>query len=418
MLRRLGALEEIFWLMEHQSDGHFCTAIEIEGNTTPASWRDALDSVQQRRPLWAACIRADDEGVPCFYSTKGRRIPLLILDYSSTTDWSSFLVEELSSKFDATEAPLLRAVLLWSETRSVVILTAHHSIEDGLSLTLAVRDMLRALGGQTSAYQEVPPPQDVLMAQLLNRPSSFAVRHRISQPPSAIIEEDDGRRAPMQVRTLRYSCKFTEDIVGVCSKAGVTVGGLLAAACCFAVRKLSPVKREDSVAILSPVSRRALLDVGETSGLYLGWSRVLFESSEQDPNIWDSALHASKTWEQSLSLEAVLASNDMACHAVYSGQAAKMLQANSLRRDVYLSNQGKLPSDSRVGPLRLVGVWPVAPPGSSTEHRVSAATVNGTLCLTYATYLSDPEFPSMLERVLCEALDSAHVWGVESIELQ
>lgn len=402
MLRRLGALEELFWLAELQNEGHFCTVFEVEGVTTPARWRLALDSVQQCLPLWTACIQLDNEGIPCFYSRLAGRIPLRVLDYLPTISWIPLLLEELSSKFDATQAPLLRAVLLWSETRSAMILTAHHSIGDGLSLTVAARDILNALEGRPVAYQQVPLTQDALIANRLKMGSKLEFQPRQSR----YLEESALMRKELHVQMFRYTREFTENVVRICNKAKITVGALLAAASCAALRRSRSIGRESSVSVVSPVSRRKLLGIGESSGLYLGWAKARFGPSEQS-DIWSDARYASETWIQALSPDAVLASNDRVCRAVYSGQAATILEGDALSRDVYLSNQGKLPFEARCGSLRMVGLWPIGLPGSSTEHRLSTATIDGALCLTHGTSAGEPAFPMILEQVLCEVLDTA-----------
>ncbi|MFY9983916.1 MAG: hypothetical protein WAK31_04115, partial [Chthoniobacterales bacterium] len=50
-LRPLGALEELFWLLDQHRSFQFAMAAEVDGATTVSDWRRALDLVQQRHPL-------------------------------------------------------------------------------------------------------------------------------------------------------------------------------------------------------------------------------------------------------------------------------------------------------------------------------------------------------------------------------
>jgi len=43
LLRPLGALEEVFWLLDQHRPMHFVTAAEVSGPTTVGDWRRAYD---------------------------------------------------------------------------------------------------------------------------------------------------------------------------------------------------------------------------------------------------------------------------------------------------------------------------------------------------------------------------------------
>jgi Condensation domain len=407
MLRCLGALEEVFWLMDQQSPGHFCTVMEVQGATTPSQWRASLDQLQKRHPLWAACIQVDEDGIPCFYSEMECQIPLRLLVLSSTPDWSKLVLEELSRRFITTQAPLLRTTLLWNEERAIFILTAHHVIADGLSLTFAVRDILHGLGGRTLARTCLPLPQDSIVSELMGQTEACETRRH---PNSRITGPlwGGGTRGQPHFYALQYSRQFTRELIRSSRQMGITVGGLLTASCSIALRELCPVLTDGPVSIVSPVSRRALLGVGEDSGLYLGWTRVLCERSKQQ-DIWDIARHASGTLAQASTLEATLASNQRICRAVYSGLAEEILSPEGLQRDIYLSNQGSIPFSPQIGTLRLVGLWSAATPGFSQEHRLSVTTVDDGLCLTHATYSPHTDFPARLKGVLERAVGMVKV---------
>lgn len=55
-VRNLDAFEEIYWLYNRSLSHAFAFAMEVEGSTTVADWRAALDALQQSRPFFSAGI--------------------------------------------------------------------------------------------------------------------------------------------------------------------------------------------------------------------------------------------------------------------------------------------------------------------------------------------------------------------------
>src|SRR5712671_7610007 len=148
LIRYLGPSEAYFWLSNQNSWKHFVVAAQIKGETTTASWRTALDAVQRRHPLLGVCIDADDSGSPYFRLLPELRIPLRIVPGDALQGWEAEMETELSTPFPVEDALLVRAVLLHEAHRATILLTVHHSIADGLSVALIVRDILEALSGK------------------------------------------------------------------------------------------------------------------------------------------------------------------------------------------------------------------------------------------------------------------------------
>jgi hypothetical protein len=100
--------------------------MEIEGPTTIADWRMALDQIQHSQPLFSACIEPNAGGRPYFRHMDAVSIPMRILDGSLVQSWESEMATEVVTPFDANRAPLLRTVLLYLPQRSIFIIAAHH----------------------------------------------------------------------------------------------------------------------------------------------------------------------------------------------------------------------------------------------------------------------------------------------------
>ena len=137
----------MFWLLNQNSPVHFSVCAQVKGHTTIEDWRKALGSVQERHPNFTVRIALDEAATPCFQTMAEARAPLRVVA-NGDLRWEPEIKRELTTPFDAKQAPLVRVVLLHQTHRAVLILAAHHSIVDGKSLVFAIRDTLYAISGK------------------------------------------------------------------------------------------------------------------------------------------------------------------------------------------------------------------------------------------------------------------------------
>ena len=150
----------------------------------------------------------------------------------------------------------MRAVLCHGATECMFILTAHHSIADGLSLTYAIRDLLCALSGKT--LEPLPPTSPLeLLAEL-----SLRMPHNAEHPPSDVAPQE-GRPVAFRalngtlpaIDALSLTPEFTRRLIQISRQEGTTVHGALSAALVLAGRQYSSKWRNSPVRILSPFNR-------------------------------------------------------------------------------------------------------------------------------------------------------------------
>jgi hypothetical protein len=138
---------------------HFSLAAQIEGHATVEDWRTALDRVQRRHPFFSVCIKKTGCANPHFHHVPQTPIPIRVVRAAaSQPHWLSEMQKELATPFDPGRAPLVRAVLMREHHKATLILTAHHSIADDLSLSFAIRDTLLALSGTPMDQLLLTPP--------------------------------------------------------------------------------------------------------------------------------------------------------------------------------------------------------------------------------------------------------------------
>jgi Aldo/keto reductase family len=129
--RSLSAMEKLFYLVNQHHSNHFAMVGEVAGPTRIEQWHS--------------------DGVPAFRQAPQGFIPMKVLAYDAS-GWTTEVAAQLTESFDESRPPLLRATLLHGADRSIIILAAHHSIADGLSLRLTpdttrtLRDRARAEG--------------------------------------------------------------------------------------------------------------------------------------------------------------------------------------------------------------------------------------------------------------------------------
>nr|WP_181375167.1 hypothetical protein [Pectobacterium carotovorum]ALG88700.1 Condensation domain protein [Pectobacterium carotovorum] len=139
ILRVLGQLENYAWLIDLISPKHFTVTTEVTGKTSVDAWATALHTVQVRPPLINARVNTDSLRPLHFIYDPSAKIPLRVVRLDKITDVEQEIKREFSAPFGIGDIPLLRAALLYSDTRCVIIITSHHSLTD------FIRDVLDSL---------------------------------------------------------------------------------------------------------------------------------------------------------------------------------------------------------------------------------------------------------------------------------
>jgi hypothetical protein len=99
--------------------------------------------VQRKHPALRTLIRVERDGL--YYEIDSApEIPMRILPRATEDDYRRECRSELTTEF-AYDKPQLRAVWLWSEWESDLLLTTSHKICDGASILIIAREVLRSL---------------------------------------------------------------------------------------------------------------------------------------------------------------------------------------------------------------------------------------------------------------------------------
>jgi hypothetical protein len=404
LVRYLGPSEAYFWLSNQNSWKHFVVAAQITGETMTASWRDALDAVQRRHPLLGVCIDADESGTPYFRLLPELRIPLQIVPGDAPQGWEDEMETELSTPFPVKDAILIRAVLIHEVHRATIVLTVHHSIADGLSVALIIRDILEALSGKLLEALPVPQPQEDLCPPPTIQSTELGSKMpEAPAPPSApgtLLKRD---RSALRVRGLRLPVELSDRLRERSRREGTTVHGALAAALVFAGRDIHREWRDAPVRVVSPINNRTILGRGDDCAL-----SIIFPVGSYNPK------SPIQFWELANSVRDDLA--DMrtpdGLSAAFSGfyqlmsskpgvQGIAQFELQVCACEMMVSNLGVLPFDADFGNLRLEAFWgPSVFVGIEGEQMIGAATVRGAIHLLHSSYTPVASLLETTEQVL------------------
>ena len=408
--RALGAREHMFWLMDQKHPVHLTVTAEVSGITKAQSWRDALDEVQKRHPILSTSIKRNEEGQPVLYQVDAAPIPLRVVDGSAQERWELELDREMAHPFTPEQAPLIRSVLIHKPQSAVLIMVAHHSIADGMSLVFLIRDLLQVLSGEQIEAFSFNSSGEELLNKLPKREEivqSEASQAGVPAAEPALYRKGDGLTARASARKLDEN--LTAALRERARREGTTVQGALCAALVLAGRKTSSTWRKQSVRVMSPVNARAHLRAGEACGLYLGAGAMIRFQPGASGDFWELARFS----KQKISPSQTLQSLSTSLHGLETimtkdmdVETAAQIAAGAFARELMVSNLGQMPYGSEFGRLRLEAVWgPTALQGLEGEQNVGIATTNGAIRLLHASYSLIPhllENTELILRAACE----------------
>ncbi len=403
MYRPLGAMEKLFWLLDETSQVHFVIAAEITGTKPVPAWQAALRAVQQRHPLLSVFIHPNGFVRPAFYPAKGAEIPLRVVEAGPDYRWEQELETELATPFDASQAPLVRTVLVQQELKSVFILASHHSIGDGLSGLLFLRDTLTALSGQPLLPLETPDSSDTLLD--IPSPSEQEV---VASPGPAQEQPLFKRRAEDRpvVERRQFSPEFTQRLVHQSKAEGTTVHGALCAAFLLAGRLVDRSWQHKPVRLVSPVSIRQALGKEEALAQYIT-SRIIVYPPQLQLSFWELARFGKGELAGVVSPENIASVVKNTRQFVFGNldvkEIADQLQQGEAR-EIMVSNLGRFPHQTAFSELQLDGVWgPLALSGYPGDQTIGVTTTNGSLRLVHTSRIPLPALLETAEAILVTA---------------
>jgi hypothetical protein len=420
-LRSLGAFEEILWLYSQTGPRGFAYALELEGPTTVEGWRKALDQVQASQPLFSACIEPNFGGRPYFRHVEGAPIPMRVLDGMSAQSWETEMAKEIFIPFSGDHAPLLRTVLIHQPQRSTFISAAHPSIADGISMTAALHDLVRALSGETiELHPLLPSQEEALQITRPNTPEEMAAQPAPPPPTGSpmVLREDNS--LPPTIQSLRLDGKLVEQLRERVREEGTTVHGALCAAMVCAGRRTFAKWNTKPVRVLSSIDSRPVTNIGDGCSLQIN-TRITLIAQEGQSDFWELARHFIADLAGPRSREGMRMSSQTLTNLVAQGldsTGVPLMVKHAFALEASISNVGVSRFPSRYGDMRVKSLWGSAfMTGSVDEQFLGVGTFNNHLHLLHTSYLPIPDFLRNMESILTAVSDSQSTLAVEPLSV-
>jgi hypothetical protein len=407
-VRYLGGFEHLHWLFSQSGPRAFALAMEVTGTTTVKQWRAALDALQLSQPFFSVLIDVDDDDRPYFRRVTGSPIPMRVLDGRLAASWEDEMGKEVSTMIPAAHAPLLRTVLIHGAERSIFIITAHHSISDGVSMAAALCDLVRAVRGeQLQPRPMLPSPEHLL--DVISKTSTVR-----DQTERAIAKGSDrtifssSYREPFTVESLRLDEALTSSILRRARAEETTLHGALCAAVIRASRTTSLGREQKAIRLLSPINARNQCGVDDTSSMCIG-AAIIPVAAGEERDLWSLARrikseHAGPRSRSGLSLALQMISDAVA--AISDVDEALDFIEPVFAYQVAVSNVGQPLCPDKSPAVRITSMWgPSNLLGFEGEQLVGAITINECLHLLHTAYSPLPHLLKVVRVTLIAMCD-------------
>ncbi|MBS0234661.1 MAG: hypothetical protein JSR99_14380 [Proteobacteria bacterium] len=411
-MRPLGALEQLFLLIDKNSPVHFAMTAEISGLTRIDDWRRALDRVQKRHSNLSTTIGGAPGAAPWFRKGDVFSIPLRVVHGDPAELWMEEVARELEDTFDLKQSPLVRAVLVHAIDSATMTLIAHHSVADGMSLAYVLRDTLNALAGNALETRPARPAMEEIFEELhvdANAGQVESPERESAQPVPGIWRKRDG--SIPKIRRLKLSSALTAEIMERAREEATTVHAALCAALSIAGRQTAPQWGDISVRIMSPVNIRQMLGLTDECGVFISAAQSVSDANSTD--FWEVARKVKADIAPSQTSPGVRALVTQIGQFIEDGPSvsdAAGFSAVAFAAEAMVTNLGRVPFGHKFSDVELQAVWgPCVLRGFENDHTIGAATVNGSLCLAHTSFASSDGLLEAMEDVLKDACSGSHI---------
>lgn len=283
LFRREVTPQERRFLMAPTS--HISLGLKLKGEISEKSLRNAVDKMLITYPLFGVRIEWSDE--IRWATTKGAaEVPVKVHKRESDSSWLEALNKEHSVPVNPFKGPLTRLILVKGPSISELFIFCHHSICDGRSLELALREILLHLGDPNRTPPSVPeaPPQtpEIFPESVSkSRVKSWFIQrlNKKWQKEKVAFDEEDlsnvwesfWKNSTYGVELVTLDERETQRFVEVCRANEVTVNSALLVAFVKARSEaLEPYKGKVKIGTAVDTRERLRINIGDAVGLYAG----------------------------------------------------------------------------------------------------------------------------------------------------
>ncbi|HEX3253018.1 MAG TPA: amino acid adenylation domain-containing protein, partial [Pyrinomonadaceae bacterium] len=286
----LSFAQQRLWFIDQlepgQSTYNIPAAVRLTGELDVVALERALSEVVRRHEALRTTFPTVD-GLPVQRIAEASSLQLPLVDLSGMvapeTEVERIASEEAQLPFDLSVGPLLRAQLLRvSAEEHVVLVTVHHIVSDGWSMSLLVREVSRLYeayrSGQESPLAELPIQyadyatwqREWLSGEVLEKELSYWREQLAGAPPVLELPADHVRPPVQTFRGARQSfvidASVAEGVKALSRREGATLFMTLLAAFETLLYRYSG---QTSVVVGTPIAGRTQVEVEELIGFFV-----------------------------------------------------------------------------------------------------------------------------------------------------
>lgn len=293
---------------------HISLGLKLRGEIPEELLRNAVNKMLTTYPLFGVRIEWNDE-IRQSTTEDAAEVPVKVYKRESDSSWLEALNKEHSISVNPFNGPLTRLILVKGPSISELFIFCHHSICDGRSLELALREILLHLGDShriPPSVPEAPPQTPEIFPEGVSKSrvkSWFIERlNKKWQKEKVVFDEEDlanvwesfWKNSSYGVELVTLDKRETQRFVEVCRANEVTVNSALLVALVKARSEaLGPYKRKVKIGTAVDTRDRLRIKIGEAVGLYAGG--VIFEFNyRQDRPFWENVREYHKVVKKEL----------------------------------------------------------------------------------------------------------------------
>ena len=255
-------------------------------------------SLSDKHQLLNCHIETDKEN-KVWYVIDNKLSPEINMSISRNID--EILINELKHRFNFENGPLIRFTLL-NQTETILIISCHHAICDGMSLVYLFKDIIRKISGKNIKIEQKTPvflePENI--PQKVGTPISrffiSLINKKWSKEPINFsnqlykkVHTDYWKECKPHIVSFNFSKEETANIISQCKQNSVSVNSGLVTAFLYAEKQLFEQKDYSSKVIVTDNLRGHLKNQpGESMGNFVSTLRSYLEYSE-NKTFWENA---------------------------------------------------------------------------------------------------------------------------------
>ena len=405
--RPLGAWEKILWLSDQSGRAQVVMVAQIKGKFSLEQLKLALNQVQERHLLLRVRIALDEAQQPWFVEDTSNNIPLRVVPREGEQQWQREVEQELSQRFVSYQAPLVRVVLIHSTDVSELIITSHHSISDGTSKLLLIRDILQALATpETFTSSEplaiIPAMEDLIPGQvdenLVSQNSetqkttwlsTSSLSTKLTSPLTQFSNATASKTSQIlpNIHFASLSAENTTQLVSRCRQEQTSVHAAICSAFLLAIANQNSEQMQQTLQCFSAINIREDLRpaVVEQFGYY-AHGKATLQTLNPNDSLWETARSFKDKINEEIAPEKVF--EDLLRNQEWLSTNPDLTQVQKaisehLDRGLIVSNLGRIKFSPEFGHLQLQAVYaPIGIPPGENQWVVGAVTVGQQLFLT------------------------------------